>query len=204
MDGLDAIKDAAEDAKDQFVELANTELPSDKLQRHVDGWQRVSREAAEAAVSVKRYNDAVTDQPSILPQIAEENEQRLDSLQRTLGYQEQVINRAYENRKKQIDALVLSEVQIQEAGFESMEALQKAYHAQSEKQWLDELEKLEGSRGSFWERFAEDIEKSTGNFSDLWSSTFNKFTADFGDAVADAIVDGEDFRTLCRRLLRVL
>ena len=110
-----------------------------------------------------------------------------------LGYQEQVINRSYQNQIDEINSLVLTELEVREAGFNSLEELQAAYIARTIEQWDQALEELDTSSKSFWETFVEDVDRSTQSFSDLWSSTFNKFTSDFGDAVADAIMNGEGF-----------
>ena len=270
--GIDGITNAAKKANQEFEDIANQELPSDKINKVVGEWQDVSRETAEAEANAKNYNDTLQDidpgqltkkqqdaqaqalqslqrdlgyqekiiRASYIERVkminelvlteaqveaagfktllalrsayiqdakdlmdkaledlekAEENAriQQLDSLQRSLGYQEQVINRSYQNQIDQINELVLTEAEVRAAGFDSIEALRAEYTRKTIQAREKELQALREEDIGFWQAFATDVENATQNFSDLWTGTFHKFTSDFGDAVADAVMTGEGF-----------
>ena len=270
--GIDGITNAAKKTNQEFEDIANQELPSDKINKIVGKWQDVSRETAEAGTNAKNYNDTLQDidpgqltkkqqdaQAQILLSLqrdlgyqekiirasyiervkminelvlteaqveaagfktllalrsayiqdakdlmdkaledlekAEENArtQQLDSLQRSLGYQEQVINRSYQNQLEQIRNLVLEEEQVRAAGFDTLEELQEEFRRKTQVQWDKELEGLKGTNDSYAQTFYDSIKNSASSFDSIWSSTFNRFASNFGDAVASAIIDGENF-----------
>ncbi|MCW7552128.1 hypothetical protein NX722_05605 [Endozoicomonas gorgoniicola] len=119
--------------------------------------------------------------------------QSLDALQQSLGYQGQVIERAYQNQIEKIRNLVLTETEIRAAGFETLKQLQDAYIQEADEKRKNSLEALKEENKGFWQSFHDDIESSTQDFSTLWFNTFDKFTSDFGDAVGSAIVEGKNF-----------
>ena len=195
------------DSKKAIIELANTPLPSDKIQTYVHQWRNLSEAQAIAAAEAKKYNQIVSELEGKEPvatgltdEQVKANERNLDALQRSLGYQEQVINRAYQNQIEQIENLVLEEEQIRAAGFETLEDLQAAYLQQTIEQWNDAIEEMHGIEKNFWETFVEDVNRATQNFSDLWTRAFHKFTSDFGDAVADAVMTGEGFEDSMKQI----
>ena len=61
IEGIDAIREAADEASKDFENIANQELPSDKINKMVGEWQDVSRETAEAAANAKVYNEIISD-----------------------------------------------------------------------------------------------------------------------------------------------
>ena len=195
VEGIEAIREAADDAYKDFENLANQELPSEQIEKIVEEWQSLSRAEAEAAANAKKYNDTLDgiDPSKLTVKQVEAQEQALLALQRNLGYQEQVINWSYDNQIKQIEDLVLTEKQVREAGFENIEALQEEFYNRTNAQRNRELEKLKGQNDTFSQTFYDSIKNSAQSFDSIWSSTFNRFASNFGDAVSGAIIDGKNF-----------
>ena len=61
VEGIEAIREAADDAYKDFENLANQELPSEQIEKIVEEWQSLSRAEAEAAANAKIYNEVVNE-----------------------------------------------------------------------------------------------------------------------------------------------
>ncbi len=143
------------------------------------------------------------------------NQQRLNRLQQSLKTQEELLIESYQkqnadieqgyNRQKQlVDDLVISEEQALAAGYESKLALQNDFHAKAKnqrdesqaellQQTQEDLDELNEKNQTYWDKWADQVRESTEDFDTMWGNAFNNFASSFGDAVADAIMSGEDF-----------
>ena len=70
VEGIDAIRGAADEAFKEFEKLANQELPSETVAKIVAEWQKVSREEATAAANAKNYNQAVEESETAVESLA--------------------------------------------------------------------------------------------------------------------------------------
>ena len=70
VEGIEAIRGAADEAFKEFEKLANQELPSESIAKIVAEWQKVSRTEAEAAANAKTYNEVVDDSQTAVESLA--------------------------------------------------------------------------------------------------------------------------------------
>jgi len=193
---LDELTDSSYELADQLERVWNG---SGRIKEITDDWRRTADETARATVETKQYNDALSnmsagpDPKQLTEAQRRAQETALLSLQRDLGYQEQVIWESYRRQEAMINSLVLTEEQVRAAGFETQLELQRAYLARATKQRDGALEDLRKKGENFLEAFAESVRSTTQTFQSLWNTTFDRFASDFGDATADAILEGENF-----------
>lgn len=172
-------------------------------------------EAEKTKVTDKRNDKIEKELAKELATKAEASTKSLEGLKSQLDSEEKQVLDSYNRRSAAIDGLSLTQQEITAAGFDNEKMLRDNYHAenlnklteqnesileQKREQAAQEIEienekllAIEEANKTSLQRFIDDAREKSETFEGMWGNTFNNFTSSFGNAVADSIVDGEDF-----------
>lgn len=167
--------------RDELHNLLMQPLPSESIDQYVHKWRELSEVQAQAVANSKEIKTGDLEPPAI---IADEDTlaKELAKLQESLMAKEALI---IQQTQKELEILR----QAKEAEY----ITQLEYDALSKELMNQRFSEAALVSDNFWMNFAAQVEKSTTDFDTMWGNTFNSFTSSFGNAVADAIVDGENF-----------
>jgi len=167
---------AADLTYEELVQLANADLPSDKVDAFFDSIKAGANEAAMAVAAAREGRLADSTGGSETGTTAVTGQRQLDALMLTLGTEEDRIRESYQNRQGIIQEALNNQLIDQQAFMELSQA--------NDDKRVDEL-------------LANALK-----WSEAWSGAFDSFSAGIGDAVASAILEQKSFSDAMKSVVR--
>ena len=177
--------------RDELHNLLMEPLPSDSIDQYVHKWRELADVQAQTAANSKIFNTGTDYTPQAI--IADEDQlaKELKKLQQGLLNKETLI---IEQTQKELEILR----QAKEAQY----ITEQEYTVLSKELMNQRFQEAALISDNFWMNFAAQVEKSTTDFDTMWGNAFNNFTSSFGNAVADAIVDGKNFKDMMAQVAK--